>query len=86
MWRKLIHDNILPLYGVAFGFGPFTAMVSPWAKNGSLTTYLESHRDLLVPDRFKLVSLCSICPKLVETVLLLAVRYRKWSTLSSVSV
>lgn len=56
IWRKLIHDNILPLYGVAFGFGPFTAMVSPWAKNGSLTTYLESHRDLLVPDRFKLLS------------------------------
>ncbi|KAG1763623.1 kinase-like domain-containing protein [Suillus occidentalis] len=56
MWQKLIHDNILPLYGVAFGFGPFTAMVSPWAKNGSLTTYLESHRDLLVPDRFKLLS------------------------------
>lgn len=56
IWGKLIHGNILPLYGVALGFGPFTAMVSPWAKNGSLTTYLESHRDLLIPDRFKLLS------------------------------
>lgn len=56
IWQKLIHDNILPLYGVALGFGPFTAMVSPWAKNGSLTAYLESHRDLLIPDRFKLLS------------------------------
>ncbi|KAG2360654.1 kinase-like domain-containing protein [Suillus spraguei] len=56
IWKKLIHDNILPLYGVAVGFGPFTAMVSPWAKNGSLTAYLESHRDLLIPDRFKLLS------------------------------
>lgn len=56
IWQKLIHDNILPLYGVAVGFGPFTAMVSPWAKNGSLTAYLESHRDLLIPDQFKLLS------------------------------
>ncbi|KAG2344396.1 kinase-like protein [Suillus weaverae] len=56
IWGRLIHGNILPLYGVALGFGPFTAMVSPWAKNGSLTTYLESHRDLLIPDRFKLLS------------------------------
>lgn len=56
IWQKLIHDNILPLYGVALGFGPFTAMVSPWAKNGSMTAYLESHRDLMIPDRFKLLS------------------------------
>lgn len=56
IWGRLIHGNILPLYGVALGFGPFTAMVSPWAKNGSLTMYLESHRDLLIPDRFKLLS------------------------------
>ncbi|KAG1818661.1 kinase-like domain-containing protein [Suillus subaureus] len=56
IWQKLIHDNILPLYGVALGFGPFTAMVSPWAKNGSLTSYLESRRDILILDRFKLLS------------------------------
>ncbi|KAG0691860.1 kinase-like domain-containing protein [Suillus ampliporus] len=31
-------------------------MVSPWAKNGSLTMYLESHGDLPIPDRFKLLS------------------------------
>ncbi|KAG2109173.1 kinase-like protein, partial [Suillus cothurnatus] len=55
IWKKLIHGNILPLYGVALGFGPFTAMVSPWAKHGSLTSYLESHRDLLILDRFKLL-------------------------------
>ncbi|KAG2147392.1 kinase-like protein, partial [Suillus bovinus] len=56
IWRKLVHDNILPLYGVALGFGPFAAMVCPWAKNGSLTTYLESHQDLVISDRFKLLS------------------------------
>ncbi|KAG2049076.1 kinase-like protein [Suillus hirtellus] len=56
IWQKLIHDNILPLYGVALGFGPFTAMVCPWAKNGSLIMYLESHRDLLIAERFKLLS------------------------------
>lgn len=86
IWQKLIHDNILPLYGVALGFGPFTAMVCPWAKNGSLIMYLESHRDLLIAERFKLVSLFSICPKLIETILLLVVWCRKWSALSSVFV
>jgi len=56
IWQKLVHVNILPLYGLAFGFGPFTAMVCPWAKNGSLTIYLESRPGLPVPFRFKLLS------------------------------
>ncbi|KAJ8591924.1 kinase-like protein [Rhizopogon salebrosus TDB-379] len=56
IWRKLQHENILPLYGLAFGFGPFAAMVCPWAKNGSLTIYLESRRKLTIPSRLKLLS------------------------------
>ncbi|KAJ8585686.1 kinase-like protein [Rhizopogon salebrosus TDB-379] len=56
IWRTLEHENILPLYGVAFGFGRFTAMVCPWARNGSLTIYLESHRKLTISSRFKLLS------------------------------
>ncbi|KAG1724435.1 kinase-like protein, partial [Suillus paluster] len=38
---RLKHDNILPVYGYTHGFGLFMAMVSPWADNGNLTTYLE---------------------------------------------
>ncbi|KAG2115777.1 kinase-like domain-containing protein [Suillus discolor] len=38
---NLKHANILPIYGYTRGFGPFIAMVSPWAENGNLTVYLE---------------------------------------------
>ncbi|KAG1734995.1 kinase-like domain-containing protein, partial [Suillus lakei] len=38
---NLKHANILPVYGYTYGFGPFLAIVSPWAENGNLTAYLE---------------------------------------------
>ncbi|KAG1891984.1 kinase-like domain-containing protein [Suillus subluteus] len=38
---KLKHANILPVYGHTYGFGPFLAIVSPWAENGNLSDYLE---------------------------------------------
>ncbi|KAG0703871.1 kinase-like domain-containing protein [Suillus ampliporus] len=38
---SLKHKNILPVFGYTSGFGPFLALVSPWAKNGNLTTYLD---------------------------------------------
>ncbi|KAG2156438.1 kinase-like domain-containing protein [Suillus clintonianus] len=38
---NLKHKNILPVYGYTNGFGPFIALVSPWAENGNLTAYLE---------------------------------------------
>ncbi|KAG1735013.1 kinase-like domain-containing protein, partial [Suillus lakei] len=34
---NLKHKNILPVYGYTYGFGPFIAIVSPWAENGNLT-------------------------------------------------
>ncbi|KAG1873607.1 kinase-like protein [Suillus subalutaceus] len=37
----LKHPNILPIYGYTYGFGPFLAIVSPWAENGNLSDYLE---------------------------------------------
>ncbi|KAG1763571.1 kinase-like domain-containing protein [Suillus placidus] len=37
----LKHANILPIYGYTYGFGPFIAIVSPWAENGNLSDYLE---------------------------------------------
>ncbi|KAN0091371.1 Protein kinase-like domain containing protein [Tylopilus felleus] len=41
VWGGLTHKNILPLYGVTHGFGPFLAFVCPWAENGTLSEYLE---------------------------------------------
>ncbi|KAG1752439.1 kinase-like domain-containing protein, partial [Suillus paluster] len=43
----LKHANILPVYGYTSGFGPFTAIVSPWAENGNLTTYLNHEGETL---------------------------------------
>ncbi|KIJ05048.1 hypothetical protein PAXINDRAFT_50441, partial [Paxillus involutus ATCC 200175] len=50
IWARLKHHNILPLYGVTDGFGPFPAFVSLWAENGTLTEYLE-HREQLDLER-----------------------------------
>ncbi|KAG1811637.1 kinase-like domain-containing protein [Suillus variegatus] len=38
---KLNHANILRIHGYTYGFGPFPAIISPWAENGNLTVYLE---------------------------------------------
>ncbi|KAG2068092.1 kinase-like protein [Suillus decipiens] len=38
---KIQHPNILPVYGYTYGFGPFIAIVSPWAENGNLSEHLE---------------------------------------------
>ncbi|KAG0701072.1 kinase-like domain-containing protein [Suillus ampliporus] len=46
-WKPLRHDNILPLCGITYGFGPVPAIVSPWMHNGSLSTYLDKHYDHL---------------------------------------
>jgi serine/threonine protein kinase len=53
----LHHPNILPVYGYTSGFGPFMAIVSPWAENGNLTTYLEREdANLAVVRRLQIVS------------------------------
>ncbi|KAG1737450.1 kinase-like domain-containing protein [Suillus lakei] len=41
--KELVHENLLPLLGISYDFGPLPAMVYPWMDNGSLTTYLEGH-------------------------------------------
>jgi hypothetical protein len=60
VWHFLHHENILPLHGIASGFGHYTATISPWMENGSLTSYLGRQRQatLSVPDRLRLVSPC----------------------------
>ncbi|KAG1892019.1 kinase-like protein [Suillus subluteus] len=53
---NLKHRNILPVYGYTTGFGPFIAIVSPWAENGNLTAYLErEHAALTLLRRFEIL-------------------------------
>ncbi|KAH7912184.1 kinase-like domain-containing protein [Hygrophoropsis aurantiaca] len=54
-WRGLDHPNIVPLLGVATGFGPYTAMVCPWMENGTLGSYIESHANLTRQAKYKLL-------------------------------
>jgi serine/threonine protein kinase len=53
---RLKHHNILSVYGYTYGFGLFMAIVSPWAENGNLTTYLERENACLtVARRFQIL-------------------------------
>ncbi|KAG1882891.1 kinase-like domain-containing protein [Suillus subluteus] len=56
--RILRHKNIVPLWGIATGFGrmpELRCLVSPWMPNGTLTAYLTSnHNDLTVLDRSRM--------------------------------
>jgi serine/threonine protein kinase len=55
---RLHQKNILPVYGYSYGFGRLMAIVTPWAENGDLTTYLEREDTALtVVRRFEIVSL-----------------------------
>jgi hypothetical protein len=56
IWLELEHENIVPLWGVADGFGSLPALISPWLKFGALTGYLErEHAILSYSRRFSLV-------------------------------
>lgn len=56
IWKQLKHPHVLELCGTVTGFGPYTSMVCPWMKNGSVTKYLENCGDILtVEDRLRLV-------------------------------
>ncbi|KAG1819127.1 kinase-like domain-containing protein [Suillus subaureus] len=57
-WKPLHHDNILTLCGIAYGFGPVAAIITPWMSNGSLSTYLNRNYDnLSQAHKFSLASL-----------------------------
>ncbi|KIK19691.1 hypothetical protein PISMIDRAFT_30210 [Pisolithus microcarpus 441] len=56
VWKKLDHKNVLPLFGIAFGFGFYPAMVCPWAPNGPLSQYLQlRHSTLPVAEKFQIL-------------------------------
>ncbi|KIJ06709.1 hypothetical protein PAXINDRAFT_20092 [Paxillus involutus ATCC 200175] len=58
IWARLDHENILAFYGIAFEFGPFPAIVGPWAQNGALGGYLARNPGLPTRDRVQL--LCEV--------------------------
>ncbi|KAG1872840.1 hypothetical protein C8R48DRAFT_695798 [Suillus tomentosus] len=39
------HNNILPLCGIAYGFGPVPAIAYPRMSNGSLSTCLDENHE-----------------------------------------
>ncbi|KAG2047849.1 kinase-like protein, partial [Suillus hirtellus] len=57
--KILRHNNIVPLWGIATGFGywpELCCLVSPWMPNGTLNEYLASnHNDLTVLDRSRML-------------------------------
>ncbi|KAI6017578.1 hypothetical protein PISMIDRAFT_688316 [Pisolithus microcarpus 441] len=56
IWVRLpLHSHVLPLYGTVDGFAPIPALVSPWAENGTLTTYLGSKRQLPYSRRLEII-------------------------------
>ncbi|KAG1848904.1 kinase-like domain-containing protein [Suillus subluteus] len=55
---SLNHPNILSVFGYTSGFGPFIAIVSPWAEKGNLTVYLEREGvALTLVRRFQLANI-----------------------------
>ncbi|KAG6334650.1 hypothetical protein ID866_4446 [Astraeus odoratus] len=56
IWKRLDHKNIIPLYGIASGFGFYPAIVCPWAPKGALTNYLQQYyRTLSILDKLRLL-------------------------------
>jgi len=80
-----MHRNILPVYGYTYGFGILVAIVSHWAENGNLMTYLENEDTTLnVVSRFHLVSIFSYTHASHKMIVMLAQRYYGWSAVSYV--
>ncbi|KAG1836615.1 kinase-like domain-containing protein [Suillus subluteus] len=57
--KILRHKNVVPLWGIATGFGRMPGLrclVSPWMPNGTLNEYLASnHNDLTILDRSRML-------------------------------
>ena len=50
------NEHIVPMLGVANSFAPSRiSIVSPWQKNGTLTSLLEDKHDMNYKDRLLLV-------------------------------
>ncbi|OJA17991.1 hypothetical protein AZE42_13145 [Rhizopogon vesiculosus] len=59
--KQLQHENLLPLLGLSYEFGPLPAMVSPWMQNGSLTTYLgKSFAELTIERKLQILQQAAV--------------------------
>ncbi|KZP07774.1 kinase-like protein [Athelia psychrophila] len=58
-WKKLQHENIVPLLGIIKDFSPYTCpgLVSPWMKNGNITDFQRT-KHLTVQTRLQI--LCDV--------------------------
>lgn len=45
------HQNIVPLLGIAKGFGPLDAIVSAWMPNGTLHSFLKDAGKVYTPQQ-----------------------------------
>ncbi|KIO21940.1 hypothetical protein M407DRAFT_122848 [Tulasnella calospora MUT 4182] len=54
IWRDARHDNILPFLGYQFN-GASAVLVSPWCKNGCLSSYIRAHPELSRSQKLKLL-------------------------------
>lgn len=56
-WRGLSHQNILPLIGLTYQFGPIPCLITPWMDEGALTDFIHrNHSQLTVERKFVIVS------------------------------
>ncbi|KAG2146135.1 kinase-like domain-containing protein [Suillus bovinus] len=55
IWKRLRHSNILKFMGTTSDFGPSKALVAPWMKNGTLTSFLRENESLRLHDRLLLL-------------------------------
>ena len=84
---RLKHPNILLVHGYTSGFGPFIAIVNPWAENGNLSTYLEREdTSLTVVRRFQIVNLWLLLHIGKRLIVMLAQRCHGWTSISYVLV
>ncbi|KIO19236.1 hypothetical protein M407DRAFT_223443 [Tulasnella calospora MUT 4182] len=54
IWRKARHNNILPFLGYRFN-SESAVLVSPWCKNGCLSSYIRAHPELSRSQKLKLL-------------------------------
>lgn len=48
---RLNHQNILPLIGLTYQFGPVPCIVTPWMDEGALTEFIHRNHSQLTSER-----------------------------------
>ncbi|KAL5496173.1 hypothetical protein ACEPAH_3090 [Sanghuangporus vaninii] len=57
VWKRLDHENVVPLHGTCSDFGRYLSLVCPWYEKGSLYQYVrKKDGELKLPERLQLLS------------------------------